>query len=60
MNTGRSTAAQGSTGNCDRKPPMIFDYIKVIYNRTRIHISQGYLSPEAFEAKRAHQPQEAI
>ena len=39
---------------------MIFDYIEVIYNRTRIHISQGYLSPEAFEAKRAHQPQEAI
>ena len=38
---------------------MIFDYIEVFYNRTRLHSSLGYLSPETFEAMHARQPQEA-
>jgi hypothetical protein len=38
---------------------MIFDYIEVFYNRTRLHSSLGYLSPEAFEATNARRPQEA-
>ena len=27
----------------------IFDYIEVFYNRQRLHSSNGYLSPVAFE-----------
>ena len=27
----------------------IFEYIEVYYNRSRLHSSLGYLSPEAFE-----------
>jgi len=30
----------------------IFEYIEVFYNRQRIHSSLGYVSPEAFEARR--------
>ena len=30
----------------------VFEYIEVDYNRTRRHSANGYLSPEAFEAKR--------
>jgi transposase InsO family protein len=30
----------------------VFDYIEVYYNRTRRHSKLGYLSPEAFEAKK--------
>ena len=31
----------------------VFEYIEVDYNRTRRHSANGYLSPEAFEAKMA-------
>jgi transposase InsO family protein len=31
----------------------VFEYIEVDYNRVRQHSANGYLSPEAFEAKRA-------
>ena len=30
----------------------LFDYIEVYYNRQRLHSTIGYLSPEAFEAKK--------
>jgi transposase InsO family protein len=30
----------------------VFEYIEVDYNRTRRHSANGYISPEAFEAKR--------
>jgi len=30
----------------------VFEYIEVDYNRTRRHSANGYLSPEAFEAKK--------
>jgi putative transposase len=30
----------------------VFDYIEVYYNRKRLHSKLGYLSPEAFEAKK--------
>ena len=43
----------------DQAKAMIFDYIEVFYNRTRLHSSLGYLSPEAFEAIHARRPQEA-
>ena len=29
----------------------VFEYIEVDYNRTRRHSANGYLSPQAFEAK---------
>ena len=29
----------------------VFEYIEVDYNRIRRHSANGYLSPEAFEAK---------
>ena len=38
---------------------MIFDDIEVFYNRTKLHSSLGYLSPETFEAMSARRPQEA-
>lgn len=31
----------------------VFEYIEVDYNRVRQHSANGYISPEAFEAKRA-------
>ena len=31
----------------------VFEYIEVDYNRTRRHSTNGYLSPEAFEAQQA-------
>ena len=31
----------------------VFEYIEVYYNRKRLHSKLGYLSPEAFEAKKA-------
>ena len=34
----------------DEARQSIFEYIEVFYNRTRIHSSLGYVSPEAFEA----------
>jgi len=36
----------------------IFEYIEVFYNRTRMHSSIGYMSPEAFEA--AHHQRQGI
>lgn len=30
----------------------VFDYIEVYYNRTRLHSTLGYLSPEQFELSR--------
>ena len=30
----------------------VFEYIEVYYNRKRLHSKLGYLSPEAFEAKK--------
>jgi len=30
----------------------VFEYINIYYNRQRLHSSLGYLSPEAFEAKK--------
>ena len=30
----------------------VFEYIEVYYNRQRLHSKLGYLSPEAFEAKK--------
>lgn len=32
---------------------VVFEYIEVDYNRVRQHSANGYISPEAFEAKRA-------
>jgi len=29
----------------------IFEYIEIFYNRQRLHSSNGYLSPFAYEAK---------
>lgn len=34
-----------------RMKQTVFEYIEVDYNRTRRHSANGYLSPEAFEAK---------
>ncbi len=34
----------------DQARASIFEYIEVFYNRTRLHSSLGYLSPEQFEA----------
>lgn len=31
----------------------VFEYVDVYYNRIRLHSKLGYLSPEAFEAKKA-------
>lgn len=31
----------------------VFEYIEVDYNRTRLHSANGFISPEAFEAKTA-------
>jgi len=36
----------------DEARAAIFEYIEVFYNRQRIHSSLGYVSPEAFEARR--------
>ena len=30
----------------------VFEYIEVYYNRKRLHSKLGYISPEAFEAKK--------
>jgi putative transposase len=30
----------------------VFEYIEVYYNRKRLHSKLGYLSPDAFEAKK--------
>jgi len=30
----------------------VFEYIEVYYNRKRLHSRLGYISPEAFEAKK--------
>jgi transposase InsO family protein len=34
----------------DQARASIFEYVEVFYNRTRLHSSLGYLSPEQFEA----------
>jgi transposase InsO family protein len=31
----------------------VFNYIKVYYNRKRLHSKSDYVSPEAFEAKKS-------
>ncbi|MDE2343116.1 MAG: IS3 family transposase, partial [Betaproteobacteria bacterium] len=31
----------------------VFEYIEVDYNRTRLHSTLGYLSPEQFEQSQA-------
>ena len=30
----------------------VFEYIEVYYNRKRLHSKLGYVSPDAFEAKK--------
>ncbi len=30
----------------------VFEYIEVYYNRKKLHSKLGYISPEAFEAKK--------
>ena len=30
----------------------VFEYIEIYYNRKRLHSKLGYISPEAFEAKK--------
>jgi len=32
---------------------IVFEYIEVDYNRTRLHSTLGYLSPERFELAKA-------
>ena len=36
--------------NRDEARPDVFYYIEGFYNRTRLHSSLGYLSPEAYES----------
>jgi transposase InsO family protein len=38
----------------------VFECIEVWYNRKRRHSAIGYISPEAFERQRQHQPAHAI
>jgi putative transposase len=56
----RSRSAGGSVGvdGVDMLPTpamreTVFEYIEVEYNRTRRHSANGYISPQAFEAKKA-------
>ena len=37
---------------CSEAKHQVFEYIEVYYNRKRLHSKLGYLSPEAFEAKK--------
>lgn len=43
-------------GNCfetrEKMRHVVFEYIEVYYNRKRLHSTNGYLSPVAFEAKK--------
>ena len=36
----------------DQAKAHVFDYIEAYYNRTRLHSTLGYLSPEQFELSR--------
>ena len=38
---------------CSDAKYQVFELIEVYYNRKRLHSRLGYLSPEAFEAKKA-------
>ena len=37
---------------CEAMRQTVFEYIEVDYNRNRRHSANGYISPEAFEAKK--------
>lgn len=48
----RELVLPGGFASRDQARAAVFEYLEVLYNRTRMHSTLGYTSPAQFEAQR--------